>query len=57
MTRSHTLNMGVSTVLGCSTGKVLDTGSLSKHVKAVFHEKWSDDARRNTEKQIRWFKE
>ena len=37
MTRDRTSNIDVSTVIGFSTGKVLDTGSLTKHVKAVIH--------------------
>ena len=49
MTHGHTSNIGVSTVIGCRTGKVLDTGSLSKTCKGCDSLKKPDDARRNTE--------
>ncbi|XP_076468336.1 uncharacterized protein LOC143299096 [Babylonia areolata] len=33
MTRGHTSNIGVTSAIGCQTGKVLDIGSLSKTCK------------------------
>ena len=34
MTRGHSSNVGVATVIGCATGKVLDTGTRSKVCKS-----------------------
>lgn len=39
MTRGHTSNIGVTTAIGCVSGKVLDTGVLSKTCKSC--EKWA----------------
>ena len=57
MTRDHASHIGVSTVIGYRTGKVLDTGSLSNTCKGCDSWKRSDDARRNTEKYRQWLED
>ena len=57
MTRGHASRIGVSTVIGCRTGKVLDTGSLSNTCKGCDPWKRSDDARKNTENYRRWLQD
>ncbi|GFN77291.1 hypothetical protein PoB_000379700 [Plakobranchus ocellatus] len=37
MTRGHSSKIGVTTVIGCETGKVLDTNTLSKICKSCEH--------------------
>lgn len=51
MTRGHTSKVGVATLIGCETGKVLDTGSRSKVCKSCDY--WSKQDQ-NTQKYRAW---